>query len=484
MIRLRLRPILLLVALIAVALPASAGARVRLADPYKASFDSPSIDLAGGRLVATKRLSLKDYADVGEPQNPRRVGVFAAPVSGAGAWRSLHQKTLRDKFNEFVGFGASASASRLALWRQSTFDEENEPTKLAQYRLRAGPLDGPYASLPGCGGRWPLPSPAVDGRLVAYVGGDCSGTQVTVRDPRQPMSTARTFSFGDLVTGIALAGRYLAALVGPDDERIGPPERRELVLLDHSTRQTILKLPAPTAEDVAVQGDGTVAVSSRTPPFVGGICSFYRVEWVSPQQPTAQPLAEPACSPGVRIAAGRIAYLAGRDGDQRLILAELDRSPGHTVAQNVPDERSVGGTRFDWDGTRVAYSEARCIDPVTVVAGPDEPTETFGPLECPVEIVSDSARLALDNSLGIRVRCANGCDGALGFSNTYLAYNNTPGRFARVRVAPGKVRTVRVRLSRRQAARLRREGSVRARAVARSPYANDVMRDLVLRAGR
>lgn len=108
---------------------------------------------------------------------------------------------------------------------------------------------------------------------------------------------------------------------------------------------------------------------------------------------------------------------------------------------------------FDWDGARVAYGEERCIDAATVVAGPQEPTETFGPLACPVEILSDSARLARDNSLGIQVRCADGCDGGeLGFSKPgYLHYNNTPGRFVRFRVAPGKTQTVRIRLSRRQA---------------------------------
>ena len=166
------------------------------------------------------------------------------------------------------------------------------------------------------------------------------------------------------------------------------------------------------------------------------------------------------------------------------VLGALDGGPAHTVARMVQSRRYPLET-FDWDGARVAYGEERCIDAATVVAGPQEPTETFGPLACPVEILSDSARLARDNSLGIQVRCADGCDGGeLGFSKPgYLHYNNTPGRFVRFRVAPGKTQTVRIRLSRRQAARLRREGSVPARAKALSPYVNE-SKDVMLRAGK
>lgn len=475
MIRQPLRPIALLVALLAVALPASAAAAVRFSDPYKGNDQAAAIDLAGERIVATETLS----DDVPTPRSPRRVGVFAAPLSGAGPWRLLHSEMLRTKpGQDFVAFAASASASRLALSREALGEEFDEGVVGLGASLRAGPLGGSLAPLLTCPKSNLLPAPAVDGRLVAYAG--CSSSTITVRDPRQPASSARAFSFGDSVSQLALAGRYLAVLLGGEDEEEETADG-EVVLIDHATRRTVLRAPIPTAEGLAVQDDGTVAVSLRDDSADTPACQGYRVNWFSPDRPSPQSLAEPACDERIRIAVDRIAYLAGGRADQRLVLAKLDGSPGHTVARSVQSRRFPFES-FDWDGTRVAYGEERCGAPGTIVAGPDEPTQTFGPLECPIEILSDSARLARDNSVGIRVLCKNGCGGELAFSNpAYLHYNVTPGRFVRFSVPPGKARTVRIRLSTRQAARLRRAGSVRARAKVISPYDNKV-KDLVVRA--
>ena len=481
------RSILLLVALVAVALPTRADARVRIPDPYGGNTQAPALDLGGGRLVATKNLG--PYP--GYPLS--RVGVFAASVSGAGGWRLLHREDLRTSpGNYFASFEASASASRLALLSQSLLVQRGKAGLVPRDfvprlggSVRAGALSGPLATLLRCGRGGVLPSPAIDGRLVAYAGAGCSSSSVTVRDPRRPTSTARTFSFGGSVTKVALAGRYLATHVVTAD-------RREVVLLDHSTNQVLLQVPYPTAYGIAVQADGTVAVISDNQPGGPPTCPGSRLEWFSPGQPNPQSVAEPTCdarvgiAPRLRIAGGRIAYLVHDYDDQRLVLAKLDNSPGHIVARSV-QSLTFALEGFDWDGARVAYGEARCLDAGTVVAGPEEPTQTFGPLECPIAILGDSARLARDNSVGIRVRCANGCDGGeLGFTKPdYLRFNRTPVRFARFRGAPGKVQTVRIRLSRLQAERVRREGSrapIPVRAVARSSQDYEA-KDLVLRAG-
>ncbi len=476
MTRRSLRPTAILVALLAVALPASADAAVRLPDPYKGNDQAPTIDLAGERIVATETLS----DDVATLLSPRRVGVFAAPLSGPGGWRLIHKETLRTRRGaSFEAFEATASASRLALSREAIGEEAAGFFGLGA-SLRAGALGGSLTSLLSCPKSNLLPTPAVDGLLVAYAG--CTSSTVTVRDPRQPASSARGFSFGNSVSQLALAGRYLAVLLGGEDEE---EERAdgEVVLIDHTTRRIVLRAPFPRAEGLAVQGDGTVAVSLRVddsakPPA----CRGSRVAWFSPDRPSPQSLPEAACISRIRIGGDRIAYLAGRPDDERLVLAKLDGTPGRTVARSVQGRRfALRG--FDWDGARVAYGEDRCLDPATVVAGPEEPTQTFGPLQCPIEILSDSARLARDNSVGIRVRCANGCDGEIAFYKPgYLHYNLTPGRFVRFRGAPGKIQTVRIRLSRKQGARVRRERTVPARVKAISPYAF-LVKALTLRAG-
>ena len=474
-----LRPIALLVAVIAVAFPASAGAAVRLPDPYKGNDEAPTLDLAGNRLVATETLT----PDVATLLSPRRVGVFAAPLGGSGGWRLIHREALRSRRGgDYVAFEATASANRLALSREAIGEEGQGGFFGLGASLRAGSLGGSLASLLSCAKSNLLPTPAVDRRLVAYAG--CSSSTITVRDPRQPASSARAFSFGASVAQVALAGRYLAVLLGRDDVE-GEKADGEVVLIDHTSRRTVLRAAVPSAEGLAVQDDGTVAVSVDTD-AVGQACTYYRVEWFSPGQPSPRPLAERACDRRIRIAADRIAYVAGSEDEERLVLAKLDGTPARTVARIVQSQTDpLDG--FDWDGTRVAYSEERCVDAGTVVAGPQEPTETFGPLECPIEILSASARLARDNSVGIRVRCPNGCDGELAFYKPgYLHYNRTPGGFVRFSSAPGKVQTVRIRLSRQQAERARREGSrapIPARVKALSSYVYEV-KALSLRAAR
>jgi hypothetical protein len=345
-------------------------------------------------------------------------------------------------------------------------------------RLRAGPVGGPLKLVESCGAATQfakLVSPAVDGTLTAFAGGACSTSKVLLHDTTGAVAD-RTVDAGGPITGLALAGDYLAVLA------ITATTTSTLTLYDVATDTTVTTaaVATPRGADVDVQADGTAVVSAApmpsiyTPPFPCGTAGATNVQWISAASPTLHDVPITTCGLTVRVAGGRVAYLAAAGGETTLTSADLDGTNQTPVARfgAFPDSGI-----FDYDGTTYAWYQTGCRNWSIRTRAASDPSAPVPALTCRVSV--GTPKLGRDG-IHVRISCPDGClaNGGLGLGIT------SPGWLRKgltgFSLRPGQRKTIVLPVTSSARARLARLGhqAVRIKVVAQHVYLPKVLRTL------
>jgi len=348
----------------------------------------------------------------------------------------------------------------------------------------SGTLAGPLAAIQSCPQDTDLafqPAPALDGALAVWSAGDCNANHVRVQNG----SAVQTIDAGGLVTAVAAAGHYAAWLAGAP----GPPR---LTVYDVEGGQVAYSTTVGPATQVGLAADGTAVLGHANVDSPSKLCpddSPAQIDYYTPAEPTAHTLPVPLCSvnQAVEIAAGRIAYVERlASGLDQLTLANLDGSAELPVALFSP---RPSGTSFDFDGSRVAWTDIRCRSSLVLRRDASDTSAPEPATTCPVDV--GTPRLSRDGTLHVPVACPNGCQPDAGslegiqiISPHWLhVIGKTRGvtryaPFVPFSLKPGAHTVVRLPLTASQRATLRRHGkaSVRLKVVLQDVYLPRVIR--------
>jgi hypothetical protein len=302
--------------------------------------------------------------------------------------------------------------------------------------LRAGPPGTPGDLLVDCSvGFFAFAAPvALDGSRLAYDPDPCDGfARLVVRD----LSTGETLSLPEPAGGVhlRLRGRFVAWVAS-----------ERLVVHDLTTGTRAYSAPARRVLDLDLDADGSVAaVAGRA----HRPCRSGRLLRYSLVAPSPVEVDVPTCATGVRVDAGRIAFM-GWDGATRTLRA---LGPGGETEDLVQFGRVRPGA-FDIEGDGIAWAARACSGGEAMFSGGvGQAPLGVGPLNCPVRFLSDLVRVRRGVAV-VRLGCPRGCGGELS-----LRRMGTRGFSLRSRE-----REVEIRLRARGRARLERLGSLEALA--------------------
>ena len=353
-----------------------------------------------------------------------------------------------------------------------------------RYELLSGPPDGPLARVALCNrpeGLAGPPAPAVEGEVAAWAGAGCSLERILVIDGT---SAPEAIEARGRVLGLAVAGRYVAWLAA----RGGAAA--VATVYDRATRSVAYSVDAGTSTlpvDVDVHDDGTAVVASYRsaaagdPPGPCGALPMPRITWHSVADPSPHDVGADTCEPSARLAFGRLAFLGNRP-DRRgsqLVLTDLSGGAAQPVAVFEalfgPDER------FDWDGSRIAWSDGRCRDHAVLARHGADGSPPSPATSCPVR--ASNLRLRRDGTAHVRISCPNGCRADRGsglqvFAPRWLHVvrqgrrSTTYARAIPFNLRPGGRATLRLALTARQRAiaRRKRRVEIRLKAVGQHVY--------------
>ncbi|MGI8413513.1 MAG: hypothetical protein ACR2LV_08875 [Solirubrobacteraceae bacterium] len=273
------------------------------------------------------------------------------------------------------------------------------------------------------------------------------------------------------VTGLALAGRWLAGTLAP------PGQANELFLASLPTGRPLL-LARGVAERVSLTAQGTVGFVLEP----GSSCP--RAAWASAAAPTTHllsgcvsiPDSDDAITEGgpqVTLTNGRAAYVQRiSPNEDQLVVSDLTTLREHKLAAFAGATEQVG--EIDFQPQAVVWATNGCPLGTIHVVAPDAaftPAASDGPIDCPVAL-SRIVRTDRRGMFSLLVRCPRGCLGELQWYD-----ENVPGEgtTAQPDTTPlslpphGSIRA-RLRLTSALRARLRARGVVRVWLVA---YTND-----------
>jgi len=449
------RRLVLLLLLVTPASAQAAGSQLYAADGF---LHRPA--LAGDRVVAAE-------------QRPGRViRLLSAPVAGSAPPTTLLEAAPGRGGPAFVTYAGSPSR---VLARRSF---EGASTDII-----AGPPLGPLTTLDACAPAPEFaPPPAVDGDLAAWAGADCLPAKIRI----QAGDATRTIDAGGFVHAVAVARPYVAWLAM---DRSANPIGARLVVHDVTTGQDAYTANVPPATELDVQSDGTAVIATFAP--VDRACSGgprAQFVWYSPANPqgTEIPVGR-ACEAAVRIAGGRIAFVAAPAGARRVLsLATLAGGAAQPVAR-VDSFPPLAA--FDFDGTRVAWSQVRCRDHVLRVRDAADTSPPDPAVACPLRI--GTPRLRRDRRIHVPVACPNGCRSLPRLGMTVIAprwlhvWRRTRrathyAPYAGFDIRPGGRAVVKLRTTRYQRRVIRRKGRVpvRLKVNAQNVYLARVARTL------
>lgn len=330
-----------------------------------------------------------DHVVAAEQRPGRVIRLLSAPVAG-GAPTTLLEAAPGQGGPAFVTYAGSPSR---VLARRSF---EGASTDILA-GLPLGPLTGLDACAPA-----PefLPAPAVDGDLAAWAGADCTQARIRIQDGE----TTRTIDAGGFVHAVAVARPYVAWLAM---DRGKNPVGTRLVVQDVTTGQDAYAANVPPATELDVQSDGTAVIATFAP--VDRACSGgprAHVLWYSPANPqgTEVPVGR-ACEAAVRIAGGRIAFVAAPGGAQRVL--SLTTLTGGTTEPVARVDSFPPLASFDFDGSRLAWSQVRCRDHALRVRDAADTSPPDAAVACPLRL--GTPRLRRDRRIHVPVACPNGC---------------------------------------------------------------------------
>lgn len=383
----------------------------------------------------------------------------------------------------------AGSATRLLSWRGHPRDPVSISYGAAQSRVVAargvaeggardvltGPPGGPLAMRESCE-RVSGVSAAGGGSVIAWGGAGCVPDRLRIE---WDGGTADIDPPG-FVTDLAAGGRFAAWLAL---DRATEPVRTRLFVYDTAARAIVRDEPVPPSSDLDVQEDGTALIATLTPgPASGCPGSSPAPRFVLfPAGAPARDVPLRSCSPAVRIARNRIAFVQRTaSGNDLVSLAGL---AGESVQAITGPESFPPMPRFDWDGERVAWATTRCRDHALFVRDPadGDPAPVGG--RCRIDI--GSPRLGRDGRLHVRVACREGCVGSPGLtviSPRWLHFRSRgrPMPYRGFDLRQGGATTLRLPLTAHQRSLIRRRGrvAVRLKALGLNLYEPRVARTL------
>jgi hypothetical protein len=366
----------------------------------------------------------------------------------------------------------------------------------------SGTIAGPLTKIQSCPRDTNLafqPPPALDGTLAVWSAGDCNPNHVLV----QLGGTSKTIDAGGPVMAVAAsAGRYVAWLSRDAGGEVSatwydaqPPAEGPYTPSDtFSIPEDSSGRPLGPPEQLDL--DGTSVAFAQ--PLTGTRSKLCPHDLPAEIHVTTQiirgaisnELPEPLCSlnEGVKVGGSRIAFVERlASGLDQLTTSKLDGSDPRPVALFEP--RFVG-TSFDFDGSRIAWTDLRCRSSVVLRRDVSDTSAPEPATTCPVKV--GSPRLGRDGTLHVAVACPNGCHPETGASQQGIelisphwlhVVGKTRGvtrysPFVPFSLAPGKRTMVHLPLTASQRATLRRRGktSVRLKVLLQDVYLPRVIR--------
>lgn len=381
--------------------------------------------LAGGRLVVVR-------------QQPGGLRVSTTDANGRQTPLINLDRLLRGFGSRWDEYGFAASGSSVVIAANRTELDEN-PTDPVEFPVRSvvvvGDRTGRARRLRSCPRGGPQrEGVAVDGRVAVFLGADCKyfGATLRVIDLRSG-AALRTIAPGDTsFLGVALAGRFLAASVGPDTFE---PES-EVRLYDWKTGELLGSVPAPeelgvTAFDVDAMGNLVVAYpSSRR----SSTCSQAdALLLLRPGAAGPRRLADESCGLGLRVSAGRLAFARGKrppvDGGSSDVTAVVVEDLAGGGRREVT-KSFLGADVVDFDGRRIVVRSPRCTGTALSFSPADAPPERVP--SCPVRVgVPGVLRVGPGGRVRISVTCPRGCPTGVRLS----LFDSSAGRFLGLRNA-------------------------------------------------
>ena len=359
--------------------------------------------------------------------------------------------------------------------------------------LYGGALTGPLDKVESCSGSPDIsfpPTPTLDGDLSAWSASGCVRDRIQI----QLGASSRTVDASGYVYGLAAAGRYVAWLSNQPSGNPQVPDSRRLTVYDAQAGQVAYTLLLTPTDRLDVQADGTVALTQ--PDLSGNRKPCYgsppeRVTYFTPAEPVAHTVPVSSCFDTVKIAAGSIAFVEHLpSGGDRLALTNLAGTQVQPIAR--VEQQPTPTPDFDYDGTRVAWTQTRCRDYRLLRrdasdASPEDPAVT-----CPVKV--GSPRLSGDGTLHVAVSCPHGCRPEPGASQQGIQvisphWLHVRGKsrgvvryspFVKVDLRAGRRTVVRLPLTSHQRALLRRHThvSVRLKVLLQNVYLPRLVRQL------
>jgi hypothetical protein len=259
--------------------------------------------------------------------------------------------------------------------------------------LLGGTIRGPLSVIESCPQESQLsfpPAPAIDGDLSAWTAADCVRDRVRI----QLGASQRTVDAGGYIPALAAAGRYVAWIGG-----------QRLTVYDAQAGSVAYSVAIPPATFLDVDADGTAVIAPSDVGNGHGACGHDfpdRITYYTPAEPAAHLVPVSSCREVVKIAGGRIAFVERLgDGSDELALTDL---AGRAV-RPVAHVDALGS--FDFDGSRVAWTQRRCLDTLLLRRDASDSSAQDPAVRCPVRV--GSPRLARDGTLHVAVACPNGC---------------------------------------------------------------------------
>lgn len=408
-----------------------------------------------------------------------REGLKGFDVMRAGAAGSLRVAHIggpgKDRFFFGTDFDASASLYAVGL---ATVKDDGEDFIDDGGMYLAAPLGAKPKLVTECAGtEGANPTVAVDGDVMALQPSACEfAGDVNVIDtspgaavPKRTIPV-RLQNSGEL----RLAGRYVAYVDEVDPSPSSPG--RLVHVYDWVAGQEAYQAHASAEVPIAgresidwfdLQSDGTLVYPSARidPPEPFNVkppCSdSYGVGWASVAEPVGHLVpGVRACSPEIRIGAGRVAFFRGMgEIGSELVTAGLDGTAVTPVAR-FAHLRLVKA--FDFDGDRAGFAVQSCLDPTVFAesAAPAVPAE-FAQPDCPVTIAARTGRVSRRGVTSVRIGCPSGCRAvSLRVKRPFRYVANAAN------VAAGRTRSLTVKLPRKVLARLDAGRRVRLRVLA------------------
>ena len=402
-----LSPLAIAVAGALVFTPVARAERTKVADAV--ALGGPVF--AGDRVVFGSDYQGQLHENVVEPNGNRRLvrvlGPVPPPVEPVAAEDGQYD-FLRAKFQASPAIVATG-VQHAAGWR--------DLAHVAEGRLDAGPLDGPFTDLTSCGHGWDRDF-AVDGERVAFTRLDpssCSlysNAQIVVRDMGMGKETviekrAPVMAYGD-ASSMQLAGPFVAWIEA--DSVAGP----QGAIVVHDLR-TGAERRVPATDDFRLRADGAVV---QLAPAGSASPDCLSLDLVGPGAADRRRLDDCALLGVLDLDGRRVAYVRGRPATKKrgsageLVVADTDGSARPVPVVTWSGHRGVVASA-DLQGRRLTYAIAGCSRRSGGAIYVDElagrPAQER--VNCSARLTRRSLRLQKDGSFAYRFACPSGCSG-------------------------------------------------------------------------